>query len=384
MKIIAIGTPSDLENKKFSGQSIMFDAIVAYFKSIDGNNVSVISINNVIKRKKKRAVSTFSFYRVFDYFIIALRLFKHLLIDRCDVIYMNVSQSKVGFLRDYLLVLVARLFRVKIVAHQFGAEESSLYGNLSSFMRRRYLSIYKYISQIVVEGEYMAKHFKEIDLLRNKVSVIPNGLPNYEMLEAQPKRYKKGETFNILWLSNLIYSKGYFDVIKAVDLLVNKYGRNIHCTFCGRFMTSSDDPKCEDVDFKTQFFDYINNHQLDAYIEYHEGVYGEEKSEIYKRSHVFVLPSYYFTEGQPISILEVMSRGIVPIVTKFRHIPMMVNEHCGFFVEPHSPEQIADAIMEMMDNKQLYSEKSKNSIDYCNDNFKFSFFAERLFNILKK
>lgn len=167
-----------------------------------------------------------------------------------------------------------------------------------------------------------------------------------------------------------------------MDLLVNKYNRNVHCTFCGRFMKSIDDPSCDDIDFKTQFFDFIKKHKLDAFVEYHEGVYGEEKSAIYNRSHAFVLPSYYFVEGQPISILEVMAHGIVPIVTKYRHIPMMVNNNCGFFVNPQSPEQITDAVMGMMDNNLLYTEKSKNCINYYNENFKFEVFGNRLYNVL--
>ena len=83
-------------------------------------------------------------------------------------------------------------------------------------------------------------------------------------------------TLNVLYLSNLIQSKGYLQLIDAVKLLADQ-GFNIKLTLAGGLMSSADDVKSE-VDFvpsdEVELMGYIGSGYDISYVGI---VSGEEK-----------------------------------------------------------------------------------------------------------
>jgi glycosyltransferase involved in cell wall biosynthesis len=177
----------------------------------------------------------------------------------------------------------------------------------------------------------------------------------------------------------MIISKGYLDVLFAVEQLVNRYHIDLHCTFIGRFVHTPDDIDLPDgISAEEYFFSYIKKHSLDRYITRIDGLYGNEKREIFLRSHVFLLPTYFIYEGQPVSIIEAMAYGNVPIVTNYRHIPSMVNLDNGFYVNPKAYMEIVDIILKLYRNQQEYSSLSRKNIDKYLKFFTFEQYCEKV------
>lgn len=372
-RVIAIGPLSDLKNKRFTGQSVMFDGTVDFFRK-SGLDVSVVDINQSV-------LNGSVIRRCLDYLKIFAVFFWTCITKKFDVAYLTSSLGKTGIYRDMIFVGVLHLFHVKVVIHQFGADisgTSSIHGLSKKWFNRTL----RHISYILVEGEYIKKLFDEIPETAGKIRIIPNGLPLEGKNIGKCKIYDNNRPFQLFYLSNLIYSKGWFDVLQAVNLLVNEYHFDVRCTFAGRFLDSLDDEKLG-ISSKQVFDDYVATHSLKEYIEYYVGLYGEEKDEYFSRSNVFLLPTYYINEGQPVSIIEAMAYGCVPIVTNYRHIPMMVNESNGIYVEPRSPESIAAAINYLIQNPQTYREKSKACIEDYQTNFTFAVYTSRIMDYIK-
>ncbi|MEI6696622.1 MAG: glycosyltransferase family 4 protein [Bacteroidota bacterium] len=378
-KILAIGTLSNIENKIFTGQSIMFDGLIAYLISKDCF-VDIINIslkNNENNRWKKLLLQIILYIKCF------LKQFLLLSKNSYYCAYITTAQSKIGFYRDEVFIKILKLFKVRVVTHQFGANYTDFINNLSPSLKRRLFNTLSLVDNIIVEGEYMKSQFSFLDNYEIKVKTIPNGLPAKEIDSHYcSKEYIENTPFRLIYLSNMVVSKGYFDVINAIDLLINKYNRNVYCVFAGRFMNSPDDPKQIGLNFKDLFLKIIKDKKLENHVEYHEGLYGKEKRDCFLKSHSFILPTYYTAEGQPVSIIEAMAYGAVPIVTNFRHIPLMVNEDNGCFVSPKNPEDIANRVIELMDNPTIYAEKSKKSIEIYEDKFIFSKYCERILKVL--
>ena len=377
--IIAIGTQNDPNENRYSGQSTMFDGLVCHLRTL-GHVVDIIDIWPKITIG--RVVGKFSFMRAVEYIRIVLKLFWLLLTNTYGVAYIHIAQSRVGFYRDEVFIKILKLFHLEIVAHQFGANYSGFYNSLSPSLKKRLIKTLKTLNKVVVEGDYMKSQFSFLDDYEERVIVVPNGLPIESNIDVEAKTYEKGTPFKLIYLSHMIYSKGYFDVLKAVDLLVNKHNRKIKCVFAGQILNSVDDPFTREIRTIEQFYSYIDTHRLSDIIEYHEGLYGREKASHFSQSHVFLLPTYYVAEGQPLSILEAMAYGNVPIVTKYRHIPMMVSEETGYFVQPSSPEEIVAAIIEMMDNPHLYHAKSFENIKVYREKFTFDRYCNQLVSLL--
>jgi len=376
-KILAIGSKNSPKRNLFTGQSSMFEGLVENLH-IKGGKVDVVNISNFFNINSS---GRFSLLRSIEYIGIIFNVFIKVCFNKYTMLYLNTAQSKVGFIRDYVIIYLTHLFGIRICMHQFGANYSGFYKSLPPFFKKRLIKTLNKVDKIIVEGDYTKKQFSFMEDYLNKVVTIPNGLPGKDItVKYDSKVYNAAQPLNMIYLSNMIVSKGYLDVLKAVDLLVNIYKRNVHCVFAGRFMMTSDDQ--QDINSsKSYFFDYLKQHNLTANVEYFEGLYGDLKEKAFNNSHVFLLPSYYINEGQPLAVLEAMAYGNVCIVTNYRLIPDMVKADNGLFVEAKSPENIAKNVIYLMDNPVLYSSMSKAAIAKYRADYTFDIYCEKIVNI---
>lgn len=71
-----------------------------------------------------------------------------------------------------------------------------------------------------------------------------------------------------------------------------------------------------------------------------------------QRQHLFLLPSWYFGEGHSNAVNQAMLAGLPALLTKQGHLPSIVPPEGGFFVDAHSPEQIAAVLISLSANPQ--------------------------------
>jgi glycosyltransferase involved in cell wall biosynthesis len=298
-----------------------------------------------------------------------------------SIVYLAIAPSKMGFIRDMLFIGAASLRGHYVICHQLGGHYGSFYKKQNSFMQSLICKTLNLSIKILVEGELVKEQFSFLNNYKDKVYSIPNGLPERNIEVAKKaKEYKQKELFRLIYLSNLIETKGYWDVLEAVNILRKKQ-RNVTCRFVGSFMTASDSVKYQDADqAKKGFFEYIKKHNLQEYVSYDEGLLGQKKFDAFRKSHLFLLPSNYIYEGQPVSILEAMSHGVVAIATNYRLIPLMVEDnHTGLFVPYGDPEAIAEKVEYLMDNQNEYKRLSGNSIKRFCDYFTAECYIDRMF-----
>jgi glycosyltransferase involved in cell wall biosynthesis len=380
-KVLAIGLRTNQKMNIFSGQSMMFDALVDFLLA-ENYNVSVVDLTS---KHSNLQVGKFSSKRTLEYLTIifgAVRLFYN---NRGGLLYLTTAQTKSGFLRDFVFIKLASIFSYKILLQQFGSNFKSFYNDLSPFMKYLVRITFNKAKYIVVEGELTKKQFLMIDNYSDKVIPITNGLPEKNLLGSDHgKSYSAEAPFNLIYLSYLIESKGYWDVLKAVQILVHKYKKNVHCVFSGSFKHSVDaEMHVSEVEAAQAFKQYIASHKLEQHVTYFEGLMGVEKAKAFKKSHAFLLPSYFKFEGQPVSVLEAMAYGAVPVVTNYRMIPDMVTDDVGLFVEPKSPEQISEKILLLMDNPVSYGRYSQACVDRFLENYTLDKYSMNILQVIK-
>ena len=96
-----------------------------------------------------------------------------------------------------------------------------------------------------------------------------------------------------------------------------------------------------------------------------------QKKEIFTKSHVFILPSFF--EGLPNALLESMSYGVVPIVTSVGSIGEVVeNYKNGIIVPKYNHKKISDHIINLFDNNKLFNSLSLNAYETIKNNFSLS------------
>lgn len=382
-KIILVGTTTQ-NNKLVNGQSMMFQLLVDNLNE-RGIETKIIDFGKSFDNsfRDKRVSGKFSFIKLFDNLFLTFRFLFVLISNPNSPIYINTSQSKVGFFRDYLFITIGNIFNRNMVGHQFGANYENFYNQQSPNFQRKIKSTLDKLNYLIVEGDYTKNQMSFLDNYNDKVISIPNGLP--EKVKTSIDLVKEiNQPVVILYLSNLIESKGFWDVLEAGNILKNEYEIDIRLVFAGKFLTDLNDQLFKTAeDAKKHFFRKIDDYGLKNSYEYYEGLYGKEKEKKFKESNFFVLPSYYGNEGMPVSVLEALAYGCIPIVTKYRLIPSMVNENNGFFVEAKNPRQIADSIVICCRNPNLYKNKSREGISHYMDNFTADKYISQILKLFK-
>lgn len=287
-------------------------------------------------------------------------------------LYLQIALSKWGFFRDFLIIWPAAILGKTIFIRVHSGGYGIFYERQSKILKSIIRLTLERVHRIIVLGDTLRNQFNFSDKLEKKTIVIPNGcdIPGRDK-NISYKSYKKNMVFRILFLSNLIESKGYLDLLKACQLLHQEGVENFFCDFCGDFLAID-----EEKDFQlpseriTIFKQLIMEWQLDEHVAYHGMVTGSKKVELLIKSHVFVLPTNYLWEGQPLSIIEALSFGTPVISTAFRAIPDQIKDgYNGILVDYGHPDQIRNAINQIKNNEFYFQQLSKNALIQYKEKF---------------
>lgn len=289
--------------------------------------------------------------------------------------YLTIAQSWNGFLRDLWFIALAKIGRHRIVLHLKGGSYDNFYDSLGSFRQSIVRKTLSSADCIIVLGDLLVPMFNFVPNSEDKIIVVSNGCPLPK--EALPSTAKalppidSGEPINILYLSNLIDSKGYRDLLQAIAILKHVKKLNIRCRFCGQFLIASDTELFHnsdeaEADFKTQ----RKALDIEDVVSWDGVVVGDEKIRALKEAHFMVLPTQYNNEGQPVAIIEAMAMGAVVIGSRWRTIPDMLDEgQAGILVDASSPLQIVDAITEATNDPETYCQVSSAAMEHCRDRY---------------
>ena len=106
-------------------------------------------------------------------------------------------------------------------------------------------------------------------------------------------------------------------------------------------------------------------------------VSGESKREFLGSLDVFVMPTYF--EGLPMSLLETMGYGVVPVVTQVGSIPTVVKDgENGLFVKVKDVQSIVEAIRRLEQDRNLLARLSEKAEDTIKENFSATRYVEHL------
>lgn len=325
---------------------------------------------------------TFSLRRAFDTICVIGLVWWHLLC--CKIYYATMSTSAVGFIRDYLTVGFAKLLGRRTVLHLHGGGFEDFYKSSNPCLQRLIRANLRRTDTIVVLGELLKEQFYCAgDFVKQKLVVVPNGLTlGVEEPCAAPKKLPSDGKIKLLYLSSLMPSKGFFDVLQAMQILVTQQPERYHLDLCGSFVDAKTEAAAEVRDAAT-LGDYIKKHGLADSVTCHGQVLGAEKQKQFEHAHVFLLPTSYPWEGQPLSIIEALAFSTPAISCYHKGIPELIEDgQSGAFVPPENPEAIADAVVQITSDSPRYSRMSAAARAHYEAKFKREVHLKRLISII--
>ncbi|MDP3465885.1 MAG: glycosyltransferase family 4 protein [Sulfuricurvum sp.] len=244
---------------------------------------------------------------------------------RPDLIYFTASIRSVAFYRDLFLSTLWKLYKritpVEVFYH-YHTKGVNEFVSLSS----RNLSLTRFFLDninLVILSPMLEDDFKQVRTYKS-VSYLPNGVEDtlddgrfQSMITA---RYANPKPLNILYLSNMIKSKGYFHILELANQTKD---RSVHYHFAGGWQNDADEK---------EFFDYIHSNTLSNAVTFHGFVNGEQKRTLFENAHLFIFPTRYENEAFPLSLLEAMSYGLPSVATDEGSIPYILDTQSGVII----------------------------------------------------
>ena len=143
-----------------------------------------------------------------------------------DLIYVTPNACGGAFYKDWVVVQMLKGMGSKVVAHYHNKGVATRQDRpLDDFLYRHFFKDLKVI--LLAEALYkdVQKYVK-----REDVFICPNGIP--ETLDSEPLAERHNEVPHLLFLSNLIVSKGVWVLLDALKILKDK-GYSFVCDFVG-------------------------------------------------------------------------------------------------------------------------------------------------------
>ena len=292
-------------------------------------------------------------------------LFK-LLTRRYELCYLAITCHGMGFLKDAPFVLLCKLFRRKVLIHQHNK-------GMSRYVERwpyRWLLplVYRH-TKVMLLSWHLYDDISRV-VKREQVVVCANGIPEQAVghwplavgsseddngaAELQANRQKpkansqapsansQQPTAKILFLSNLIPSKGVYVLLDACKMLRER-GLAFTCDFVGG--------ETKEIDRAT-FEGAVRERGLEGVVCYHGPKYGEEKEAYWQRADVFVQPT--FEDCFPLTIVEAMQHGKPVVSTDEGAVPDLVQHGVnGFVCQRQDTSSLAEALEQLITDPAL-------------------------------
>jgi glycosyltransferase involved in cell wall biosynthesis len=223
--------------------------------------------------------------------------------SRADVVYLTIAESVAGNVKDLLIYLscAGRLSRVYI--HLHGGSLKKLLFDRHPFLRWLNRCAIRRLGGVIITGRAHEQIFSDM-INPRRIHIVQNFAIDETFVSPDAIVQKFGETcpLRVLYLSGMTEQKGYLDLVEAYLGLGKEGRRLIRMDFAGRFVTSAEHERFDDITAGV------------SGVRYHGVVDGERKRRLFAEAHVFCLPTRML-EGQPISILEAYASGCVVVTT---------------------------------------------------------------------
>lgn len=301
-------------------------------------------------------------------FLVAyLSTFWKLLTRRYDLCYLAITCYGPAFLKDAPFVLLCKMFKRQVVIHQHNKGMSACVD--CSPYKRLLPKVYGGAKVILLSWRLYPDISKVVD--KKDVLICPNGVmcPEVRIL---------GDTEDsiphILFLSNLLESKGVLVLLDALDLL-KKAGLSFICDIVGSETKAIDAQRLQSEIVRRCLNDSVIYHGLKT---------GSGKDQLFDSASLFVLPTFYNCECFPLVLLEAMAHGLPVVTTDEGGILDMVSEgENGLICKQRDEVSLAECIKKLLTDKVLRNQMGRRGREIYLERFTQETFEKRMAGILQ-
>lgn len=293
--------------------------------------INLSTSRNIDEIGKNSLVKYLRFFSA--YFITLFKLLTH----RYELCYLAITCYGIGFLKDAPFVLLCKLFRRKVIIHQHNKGMSKC---VDKQPYKWLLPLVYKNTKVILLSWHLYSDIEKV-VKREQIFICPNGIP--EIFNEEPQYERNNEVPHLLFLSNLIPSKGVYVLLDACKILKDK-GYKFVCDFVGS--------ESKEIT-RSVFYRAIEERRLNEDVIYHGPKFGNDKVAFFSNADIFVFPTFYENECFPLVLLETMHHKIPIVTSNEGGIPDIVTDgENGFICKKETPIDTALAIEILLNDKE--------------------------------
>lgn len=281
-----------------------------------------------------------------------------------QLVYITPNAKGGAFYKDWIIVMMLKAMGCTIVAHYHNK-------GVATYQDRKidnwlYKIFFKNL-KVILLADNLYQDIEEF-VRREDVFICPNGIPVEKIVSHQRK-----EKCQLLFLSNLIVSKGVIDLLDACSIL-KENGVEFECLFVG---AETDEMNSE------LFEEQVQKRKIGGSVSYLGKKYGDEKLKLFQQADIFVFPTY--SDCFPLVLLEAMQHNLPCISTEEGAIADIVDDgKTGFIVEKRNPQQLSEKIEMLIRNEELCKAMGDAGRQKYLENYTLEMFENRICEILNE
>ena len=214
-------------------------------------------------------------------------------IRSCERIYRPINGGS-GQVFDIIYALLMKLFKCKVIIHH----HSFAYINEKSHL---FLILLKLIGKDALHltlGESMSEKLANLYAIDKKQIKVLSNIAFFDEPEKDNEIINKLEDeITIGYLSNISINKGIDVFINVVEELISR-GVNVKAIIAGPFSDSHSSSIVNKACKKNISFEYIGP------------LYGDDKTKFFRSLDIFLFPSQYVNEAEPLVLYEAAVHGV--------------------------------------------------------------------------
>ena len=256
-----------------------------------------------------------------------------------NIYYPPAGPNTIPIIRDTIILTLVRPFFKKTIFH-FRA--SGISEKLKKNKQLYFLSYAAYHKPDI--SLQLSRHAPpDGSFFKSKTThVLNNGQPNLNPYNKRPNQ--KTDSIKLLYVGVIKESKGVFDLLEALKLLVNT-NKNILLRIMG---------EPDHVQTKNRLVKTAKTLNISKHIECLGAISGNERFDFYLDSNIFVFPSFFESEAMPNVVIEAMQFNLPVVATKWRGAKeLVIDNETGFLVPIKSPLSFFESVQTLINKPEL-------------------------------
>jgi glycosyltransferase involved in cell wall biosynthesis len=286
-----------------------------------------------------------------------------------DVVYMAIGQTFWGLVKYTPFICLCKLFGKPYILHIHGGYVCKAYEQMNPVKKRMFKYLLHGSKSIIALSSSLAADLN--NTFPNSTIEVVENFYDPRLIENSIDRAVH-EQPRFLFLSNLMLGKGILNFLDALLILKKDKHLSFQVAIAGNLEKGIADTLNQKIK------------ALGDSVYFYGVADFEQKKNLLYWSDIFVLPTWYIMEGQPLSIIEAYVTGNIVVSTHQGGIKDISNYKTFVKTEAQNSTVLANTLVDVLAQLPSIQQYLQETKDATQKRFDSARFVEEIFSILKK